>query len=179
MSRISKAVAEQIAEKLVEKIKKEIKAVETQIEDLVIPIYEATIPPEVAKVYKKHPKWFRETYSEYVRGEGINNNYRNVSFRKAYPSDNSKVVMDSKQATAYLKLDQRKEELQDKLKVTKSEIENTLLALGTYKNILNEMPELAVYLPVTEGKALMHMPAQIKEKIGCLLSTDSECISKI
>lgn len=181
MGKISQSLAESISRKVVQKIGDEMVKVEKQIEDIVKPLYIATIPVDVMKAFKKNPEWFKKENYVYISGPGINNYYRSVNLGEHYPHNGkTRYDLEPKVAGEIVKLEQKKEKLKDKKNQTQREIESTLLSLGTTKRILEQLPQLAEYLPVQGNTSLMFVPSAIREKIACLVNAeDTKCIETI
>ena len=65
---------------------------------------------------------------------------------------------------------------------TLSEVENSILTLGTHKRVSEDFPEAYAYLPgVTVDKSLMVKLDPVREKVRCLTSVDKEkkCIESL
>lgn len=78
MSKISQEAARNISRKIVQKIQDQITATEKQIQEYIRPLYEATIPVEIMKMYKKHPKYMRGCSSVYISGPGLERTYTSI-----------------------------------------------------------------------------------------------------
>lgn len=87
------------------------------------------------------------------------------------------------QATIYTKWCDKRDDLKQKCKDTVNEIEATILALGTHKNVAEQMPEALQFFPegVKQNKMLMVQLAPVREKVKCLVGTSEEkkCMEKI
>jgi len=183
MSRISQEKASQVTDKLVEKLGKEIKAKEQELKEYVTEQYKAALPKEVVKMWERGKKWMNSTKQCYIDGVGIGN-YETFYLSEELPKDCSstkRLSLSPEQATHVLKLKNSIESLQIKKKTTYKEIYNTILSLGTWKRVLEHMPELRPYVPTENNNVgLMLVPSAIKEKIQCLISTtDNSCIEQL
>ncbi len=184
MARISKQSAAEITRKLVEKIQKEIDAKELELKEYVTEVYVATIPKDVMRMWSRGKQWMNNTRYLYLRGTGLTGSkWTYYYITEHYPScaNTPEVELTDEQANAVVKIENAISDLKEKKKRTTLEIEGTLLGLGTYKRILEQMPYLAPYLPVQErNQGLMHIPSVTKEKIQCLISTtDDKCLKQL
>lgn len=183
MSRISQEKASQVTDKPVEKLGKEIKAKEQELKEYVTEQYKATLPKDVVRMWERGKKWMNSTKSIYIDGVGIGK-YETFYLTEEVPKDCSGAKTFSvspEQATHILKLKNTIESLQIKEKTTYREIYNTILSLGTWKRVLEHMPELRPYVPTENNNmGLMLVPSAVKEKIQCLISTtDNSCIEQL
>lgn len=114
-------------------------------------------------------------------GNGFNRYWVNGLKLLPYCTDNGGNFEPTKEGAKILHVIVDKlEDLKLKRKQSILEIENTLIALGSYKKIQVEMPETFKYLPSNGvSTALMLNVAPINEKINCLISGDEKCLGKI
>jgi DNA repair exonuclease SbcCD ATPase subunit len=184
MARISQQAAYDISKKIVQKIQNQITSTEKEIEAIIRQIYEATIPAEISKAFKKHKDWMRSTSVVYVRGAGLSSNPRYTALQVKLPCDSTStpyLQLSKAEAAEVQKLEQKKEKLQEKCNTTQKQIETTLLSLSTYKRALEAIPEILPYIPAQGGKntGIMLVPQQLRETILCLSSADSKCVDKL
>lgn len=185
MGKISAANAQEVARKCVEPINKKIQEVNKEIKELLTGYYRETVPVEVMKFWKKSPEWFYTASSVYVQGIGLVGNYNSESIENLPKNTGStpNLNMSKEQASLYVKLIDKKSDLKGKLKTTQKEIEATILALGTHKKVIEQLPELAQFFPESDksNMQLMIQVGPVHEKIKCLVSPEVEkkCIEKL
>lgn len=184
MSKITKTIANDVALKIVEPIAVKIKETEKQIEEMVTEMYKLLIPKEVMTVYGKFPEYVRKTNSVLLSSHGFSR--RGVSLTVKLPYDNPntystpELPLTADQAKEIQKLETVKEKLVEKKNTTKIEIENSLLALSTYKRVQEQLPQAFQFLPSVSTGLMINL-APVNEKINCLVSSekDKKCIDKL
>lgn len=188
MGKISENDAQTAAYKIVEPIQKKMKELEEQIRIKVTEYVTATVPAEVMKVFKGSNCDYVIT-EQNVRLFGHGFNGRQVSLnnqlpllRKEEKYQYPKFELNKTQADGLQKLIDKKDKLKDKYDTTKSEIQSSILTLGTHKRVLDEFPEAYGALPgVKTDTGLMVQLAPVRAKVACLISEDTEkkCIDKL
>ena len=183
MSKITKTLAQEIAIKVIAPFNVQIEECDAQMSQLVYEDYLASIPKDVMILYKKYPKYVYTCYYITIRDFGFIYQYINFPKDKnnnlIYLPNNKDWKFTQELADKLHKVDYKKQDLVEKRNRTQVEIESTLLALGTYKKVEENLPELAKFLPVRQTQALMLNIAPVKATINCLLSEDKKCMEKI
>jgi hypothetical protein len=164
--RISQELAKQISFKLTEKSKSHVEALKKEYYKLAQHYYEAQIPDDIKNAFKKHPEWFYTRQIIEFSGHGFN--WENIK------ADAPVICNDG--TSAHLKLNEKSssklstaknkykkaEEQYDSLR---TETEQALLTLKTYKNIREELPEAAPYLPPPISNALVVNFDSLKKRL--------------
>lgn len=177
MSKISKEVANKTAVKIAEKLQKKVTEARIKMEQKITEIFKKKVPKAVLEFYEKYPEYTNTTKQFYASTYGFN--YKYLSFSEHVPS-NAKLTWTEKEAGEVKRLEMIMEDLREKYKKTVQEIENTILALGTYKRVQEQCPDIYKYLPQLSGNTgLMLNVAPINTKVKCLISEDDKCIDKI
>jgi len=146
MSRITKDLAERTALKLTEKKLLAINMVKEELSKLLFDYQYESLPEQIKDCFKAHPDYFNKSSSFRPLGEGLNFSYHNIISELPY-SKNANVVLNKEQANRVSKLIAKKETMSQKYRQLNIEIESTLFALRTYKNVEREFPEAFVLLP--------------------------------
>lgn len=181
MSKISKAVAHEVAIKICSKLDKKIEVLEKELKTKVDEIRIMQLPEGILDMYDKNKNYFYVSSGIHLYGNGFNRYWVNGLKLLPYCTDNGGNFEPTKEGAKILHVIVDKlEDLKLKRKQSILEIENTLIALGSYKKIQVEMPETFKYLPSNGvSTALMLNVAPINEKINCLISGDEKCLGKI
>ena len=149
MSRITKQLAEEIAKKVVLKKREEVTIKWKEIGSLVEKEYiKCVYTPIIQEMIEKHIDFLSSSSRLRLRGMGLNNDYIILNHKVIVPScgsinfdvkpDFAKII--SKELSDLTSLRETADTLQ-------RNVYNALLELKTFKNVLNELPEIAVYLP--------------------------------
>lgn len=149
-------VIEQIAAKMTEKSKKYVDSLEKELKELVTGIYESQIPEEIRKVFKSHSEYIETTGSVVLDGHGFNR--ENVSMTKQLPATsnyNQKLKLTAAISDRIMAVKRKKDKAKEDFRTLLSETEAALTALRTYKNIRENLPEAAQYLPPPMSNALV------------------------
>lgn len=156
MGQLSKQVIEQIALKMTEKSKKFVDACEKELKEVVTEVYLLQVPAEVMRVFKTHCEYVETTQSVYVNGNGFNRETFNMT--KQLPSTssyNATLKLTAATADQILKAKRKWEKAKEDYKNLKQETESALQALKTHKNVRENLPEAAAYLPPPMSNALV------------------------
>lgn len=181
MGKISENSAHTAARKIVEPIQDKRNAIEKEMEEYVTKIYKDSLPAKILKCWKDSDicEYMRYTSSLNINGNGFDS--RNISLIGKWPKveDNRygypKFDLTQEQSAFLLPLENEKEDLKKKYDTTLSEVENSILTLGTHKRVQEEFPEAYKFLPgVTRDTSLMVQLDPVREKVRCLTSTDKE-----
>jgi len=185
MGKISMEEARKMSLKIVEPIDKKIKEVNAEIKVLLTGYYHATIPQEVMKFFKKYPTWIATVVNVYLSGQGITKSYNGINIERSPAINGSMPTLDlsKEQASLYLKLCDKRDELKGKYEQTFKEIEATILSLSTHKRVAEQFPECVAFFSQApkQNNQLMIQIAPVREKVKCLISDDKEkkCIDKL
>jgi hypothetical protein len=169
--RISKDLAGRISYALTDKTRKKVDALLKAYQLLATTLYSKQIPDEVFKLYHTHPNYFRTSGTIRWYGNGFG--------RASVSCDGGPLIAES-DGGCELKLtpeiaDQLKDaelahrKAKNEYEDLRRETENTLLALGTSKMIVEKFPLAEKYLPVpgnkTKTMALIPNLENLTEKI--------------
>lgn len=149
--RISKDLAEQIATALTEKSRQKKEHLKRAYRKLVYDAHIATIPEDIKKLYEKHHEYFYVSSSIYLDGHGFNREF--VSVDKLVPENRvrKETPLDKETAKTLVAAKRAAEDATKQCEDLRQEICNTLLALRTFKKIIEHFPEAEKYLPRTPG----------------------------
>jgi DNA-binding MarR family transcriptional regulator len=157
--RISKDMARQISFRLTDKGRAKVENLKKEWQKAVTLAYIQQTPEKIIKTKAQYPEWFQMTDSITLDGHGFS--WTNVAATE-------RVIKDSK-GNSFLKLNAK---LSGDLKVLQTawhnakqsneklqqETENAILALGTYKQIIEKFPDAAQYLPNVGPKSMALIP---------------------
>lgn len=184
MGKISMEEARKISLKIVEPIDKKIKEVNAEIKMLLTGYYQAIIPPDVMKIWKKYSEYMNRITSIYPKGQGISGS--NSEFIESLPTIKSythSFDLSKEQAIIYLKLVDKRDNLKGKYEQTFKEIKATILSLSTHKRVAEQFPECVAFFSQApkQNNQLIIQIAPVREKVKCLISEDKEkkCIDKL
>lgn len=187
MGKISENHAHIAAKKIVEPIQEKRSAVEKEIQEYVTKIYKESLPAKVLKAWNDSDlcSYIISASSIKLYGHGFSN--RNVNLIGKLPRAEGaeyylRIDLTAEQAAVLQPLENEKEDLKKKYDITLSEVQNSILTLGTHKRIQEEFPEAYKFLPgVTRDTALMVQLDPVREKVRCLTSPEKEkkCIDQL
>lgn len=157
--RISKDLARQISFKLTAKSRAKVEKLKKEWEKAVTIAYIQQIPERIIKTHELCPGWLQTSGIISLEGHG---------FLWISVNATERVIRDCK-GNSYLKLDsklayelkvfqiawQKAKDENEKLQV---ETENAILALGTYKKVVEHFPQAANLLPTTSAKCMALIP---------------------
>lgn len=164
--RVTKEAAKHVAGRLTEIKLSEEKKARKELSELAYSIAQDCVPKDVQEFYQKHKSFFHTTTRLQVSGTGLN--YEELSFSPELPSRNewrfSKLVT-NKQAEQIVKLLNLKKKKEKERKELFVEIENAVLALGTYAKVEVEFKEAFAFLPKKLNQQLVVNINSIREKL--------------
>jgi hypothetical protein len=166
MSIISKTLAQQVSYKLVAKSKAKVDELKKEYEEVVTRFYEAQTPKAVKECYKKNPEWFNDRSTVNFRGHGFN--WESVTTTRRIICNggtNANLELTPEIAKHIVAAKNKYEKAQEEYKQLRSETENALLALKTFKNIREHLPEAAPHLPPPISNALVVNFDSLKKKL--------------
>lgn len=185
MGKISQDDARSAAQTICEPINVKAVEIESKLREYITELYKQSIPADVMKMFEKNPEYIKTTSSVKISGQGLVKD-RSVSFIGSFPSNKGEYYvtlhMTNEQAKKAVKLVEQRQEMEEKYKNTKDEIETTILNLGTHKRVLDDFPEAYGSLPGVNINTQMTVQLQpVRDKVKCLISEDIEkkCISKL
>lgn len=151
--RISKDLAEVIAKKLLAKKLSEVDSLINKIKQIAIDSYTESIPIEVINFSSTRKEWLRRCYSLKLVGYGLDYYYVSSNHPLLFSGDASYIfhAPTKEIAEELVLLIQQKETLQSHYNKLFENTKAALLNLRTYKNIREQFPEAAEYLPQTDG----------------------------
>ena len=171
MSIISQAIATAISSQLTQHLQVEKNAIEKEVSQLVYDTVMKTVPEDVLKCFKKHPRFFNEKKSVQLVGHGFN--WKNADLIKALPLTTTLFTLtDVNEAKLIDSLMNKASAKHNEVRDLKQSIYNALIALRSYKSIEANFPEAAKYLPKKEGRMLPTV--QLKEVREKLNSTQTK-----
>lgn len=182
MSKITKVIADGIAKKVTANLKEQIDQCEKDMQVAVTDMLAARIPAEILVVCAKHPDYVKQITYVYLNSNGYR--HRKVILTKSVPYVEGVYSyindISNKEVVALDKIENKKDKLEEKYKRVNAEIRNTLLGLGTYARVKEQLPKIYPLLPVKSGStALMLVPEQVRSTIDCLLSEEKKCLEKL
>lgn len=148
MGQLSKQVIEQIATKMTEKSKKYVDACEKELKEVVTEVYAAQVPAEIMKVFKTHCEYIETTQTACLDGHGFSR--ENITMTKQLPSTcgySTKLKLTTTTADQIMKVKIKRDKAKENYKNLVQETESALMALRTHKNVRENLPEAAAYLP--------------------------------
>jgi hypothetical protein len=185
MGKISQSAASNAAYQIAKPLGVKSEELLTNIKRFLMDIYLKETPKEVIEFWKKYPKYTNYSSVCYVYGQGIGNsgyNYHTLSERLPSEHGNSiKINLSPKDANTYVKMKDAYDDMDEKFKNTKIEIENTLLTLGTHKKIAEVMPNALRFLPETKQntREVIVQIQPIVDKVNCLITNEDKCVDKL
>lgn len=162
--RISKANAEAIALKVTEPLLLKVKEAKKKLNEQALEYAEETVPEDIMKAFKKHPNYFETRSGGYMKGVGLSSR-EYIPFGKSLPSRSCDIELPPTKAKVIAKLFSDIEDTQKVYDDTKLRIESTIIGLGTYARIKENLPEIEKYLPVSTSTALALPIAQVRTDI--------------
>ena len=188
MARISQDDARVAARNIVEPINKKMIEVEEQIRTKVTEWVTGQVPADVMKVFKGANFEYVKTeevvrlYEHGFNGRQVNINGHVPMIRGEDRYQYPKFALNKSQADQIQKLVDKKDKLKDKYDTTYSEVQSSILTLGSHKRVLEEFPEAYGFLPgvnTNQGLAVQLQP--VRAKVACLMSDDEDkkCIDKL
>lgn len=166
--RISKELARQISFRLTDKGRAKVDKLKKEWQNAVTQAYIQQIPDKIIKTKAIYPEWFAITESISLEGHGFG--WTNVNATERVIKDkngNAYLKLDAKLATDLKKLQTAWHDAKETNEKLQVETENTILALGTYKQITERFPDAAQYLPNVGPKSMALIPNLdgLKEKL--------------
>lgn len=166
MATLSKTVIESIAQRLTEKSKKHSEMLLKEYKEAVTIAFEAQVPDEVKKCFRHYSEYVETTNSVYLDGHGFNR--ESLTLTRQVPATTSysaHLELTATIADKLLKAKRKWEKARDEYKQLYQETESALLALKTHKNIEENLPEAAPYLPPPMSNSLVVNFTSLKRKL--------------
>jgi len=157
--RISKDLARQISFKLTDKGRAKVDKLKKEWQKAVTNAYIQQIPEKVIKLKAQFPEWF--VMGETINLDGHGFSWTNVAATQRVIKDgnsNARLKLDGKLAGELKALQKAWEDAKEANEKLQVETENTILALGTYKQITEKFPGAAQYLPNVGPKSMALIP---------------------
>lgn len=161
---ISKSKAEEVAKKLTAKKLESIKELGNELRKIATAYYEDTIPKEVISAFKKHKSYFSASSLKYSRIEGLGATY--VDLSECLPSGNQIFEMKGDAAEKYVTLRNRILDEEAAYNKLRADIENSIVQLRTYKNILSVFPEAAAHIDTNKPNLPMIPVEDIRKRLS-------------
>jgi len=153
--RITKTIAEQVAKQMVLEKKKALQEKKDSLKNLCTEIYKRQIPKDVLILWDKKSTWLRSTNSVRLNGNGFKYDYQDIE--EMPRTHNREPFLDFQENEAELVLNARNEiqKIISEINSLKSEIEQALLSLLTFKRVSDNFPEAIPFLPKFENSAIV------------------------
>ncbi|MDP1818059.1 MAG: hypothetical protein Q8K92_26640 [Leadbetterella sp.] len=145
--KISKAIAEHVAKVMTRPQAKVISALYEELQISVTTNYLASLPSEVKETFHTHPDYFRVTTSVYHFKIGGHVHFHNIDKPNTVYHLPEKLHKTYIPTDAEEKLARKKEKLELEHKRLILEIQQAVIALGTYKRVSEQFPEAIPHLP--------------------------------
>jgi hypothetical protein len=160
-------LATQVAFKLTEKSKIAADNFKKEYEKLVTELYEAQTPQLVKDAYAKHREWFYRRSCVLFSGHGFQWEQANTQYPIICNNGTSaSLQLTDKIAEKIMKAKRKYDKANDEYKQLKSETENALLALKSFKNIKQHFPDAVNFLPAETSTALVVNFDSLKDKLN-------------
>lgn len=167
MSRISQDLANQIAFKLTAKSRAAADLLKKEYQALVHQLYLDQIPAEVKKALAKHPEWFYTRQTVGFSGHGFRYEKVNVPIPVVCNSGSDANLTLTDEISSKLTNAKRKWEKADSgCNDLKKETEQALINLRTFKNIRENIPEAAPFLPPPMSNSLVVNVDDLNRKLS-------------
>ena len=140
---ISKTLAESVAALLLEKNTQRVKDQQQKVKDLGSKMVASRIPIPIKHVKKAFSAWLLKKSHFYFSGVGISD--YDICCDE-HPAVTYRINMDREESEALVKEVRILEDLRNELFKLKKDLIAALLALRTYKNIIEQFPEAATLL---------------------------------
>lgn len=171
MSKISQAAAADAAKKITEPIRKQIEALNDSLRVELGTIVRKSIPKEVLALFETHQNYVKSGTSFRVYGNGFNGQYLPTDKRYPETGNNDTVTPTKEEAKKLQDIISKKEKLSEQLQTTRTEIEKTIISLGTYNRVKEQFPEAYPYLPqATTNTSLIVEMKPIRDKVKKLVA---------
>lgn len=181
MGKISQSAASSAAYKIAEPLQVKADALNKELENFLCDVYMKEVPKEVLVLWESDKSWVKKENYFYISGVGIGHEYFRLTKYLPCKGDMN-LLLDSKNAAKYVKMENAKEAAYQKYRDTLSEIENTILTLGTHKKIEEVMPNALRYLPESKTGRSTQLVLQLQpvvDKVNCLITNQDKCIDKL
>lgn len=163
--RITKTIATQVAKSILEKKDKEIGKLQEKLKQVFTDAHLKTIPKVVIDAFEKYPNWLDTSKSCRIKNEGFGWDY--YYFTKSVPCVENWTEIDAAAAKEVSKLSNTISDLKKEYSKLKTDLEEALFALRTYKNITEQLPEAVPHLPqLSSSAAIMVDLATIRKAIA-------------
>lgn len=167
--KITKQQAHDAAVSLVKPMHDKLSNAELALKEAATCLYEKQLPKQVLELFKTHSGYFRKRSSVYFSITG------SIYLTKQLPDGD--YSFSSKEIEQITKLYNAIETARDNYNKTKKEIEVTILTLGTYKRVVDQLPEVAPFLtPPAASTALMVNVAPVKTIVKKLIKDGAKAV---
>lgn len=153
MSRITKQIATEVAEKLMASRHVAIEKLKKERQEYIVACYLTLIPKDVQIFFTKFGSFCKPKCSVYVHGVGVKAQY--IQFGKSLPDNNKNLLLEDKEADAFIKFEDAICDAKKDYKKLFLEIEAALYGYRTYKKVEENFPEAYALLPKTNSCAVM------------------------
>lgn len=157
--RISKDLARQISFKLTDKGRAKVEKLKKEWQKAVTAAYIKQVPEKILKIKAQFPEWFATGESITLNGHGFSWTHVTATERVIEDKDGyARLNLDAKLAGELKSLQNAWQAAKEAIEKLQTETENTILALGTYKQITEKFPGAAQYLPNVGPKSMALIP---------------------
>ncbi len=167
MSRISQDLAGQIAFKLTQKSRTAAELLHKEYRQLVEDAYNAQVPKMVTDTFAKHPEWFNTRTRVDFSGHGFR--WEQVQTSNAVicnGGQNANLELTDKLATQLFKAKEKWRKADEAVKELQKETDQALINLRTFKNIRENIPEAAPFLPPPMSNSLVVNVDSLNRKLA-------------
>lgn len=164
--RISKILASQIAHKLTSKSRDNRDKLKLAFQKAVSDAYVQQLPEKIVKMQSMFPEFFGMSYEIVLDGHGFN--FTRVNTEEPVISDGRGRAFLNLNANLARMLKETQTAFQDAQKQADElvkETENSIMALGTYKQVAEHFPAAAQYLPGPSPLAIIPDLSKLTAKI--------------
>jgi hypothetical protein len=166
MSRITKQIAEVTANELVKSKKEKIKILESEFKKKLYQMVLKNTPDDVVKFYKKHPNFMKTNFYVEISGNGFE--YQRITLDSSFPSKNGdrfQLLPDVETAKELLSSFNQINDLKEQSDRLKSDLENAIFNLRTYKSVQENFPEAFLLLPKIVNNSVAINLSDIRNRI--------------
>lgn len=169
MARISKENAHNAAKKIAQKIMDNKAAKQKEMSEFITDMVERSIPDPVMKLFKTHAEYLKKEKSICLNSHGFSWKY--LTMTKSLPLHSQHFAITAKDAKVVVKMYNEIEDFQKNYDLTVSEIECSLLTLGTMKRVQDSFPEAIPYLPAINTSTAIALNLQpIRKTVKALVA---------
>jgi len=163
--RITKSIAEYVAKQMVSEKKRLLQEKKDVLKSTCTEMYKRQIPKEVLSLWKNTPVWLKTTYSVRLNGDGFSYECQDI---EELPRPNNRepfLAFENNEAETILSARNEIQKMNTEINSLKSEIEQALLSLVTFKRVSENFPEAVPFLPKIQNTSLVVDLSNLRNKI--------------